>query len=59
MILRALHISLLMEADRQGSVHPVTQADRVACVELREGGYVDRDGYITSKGRQAARQGER
>lgn len=58
MNLKALHISLLMEADRQGSVHPVTVADRTACAELREHGYVNHNGTITTKGRATARQGE-
>lgn len=59
MSLRALHISLLMEADRHGSVHPVTVADRAACVQLQKHGYLTAAGDITRKGRAAARQGER
>lgn len=58
MRLAALHLSLLMEANRNGSVHPATKADRVACSELRRAGYLDADNNITSEGRMAA-QGER
>lgn len=55
---KALHLSLLMEANRHGSAHPVTEADQAACSELRKWGYLYPDNNITPKGREAA-QGER
>lgn len=59
MKLTALHVSLLMEADRHGTVNPVTAADWLAVLDLQGGGYVNEDATITEKGRAAARQGER